>query len=227
MQKDNFPKKYRLLCVAHPDDETIFFGGLLQRENGQIPWLVVCVTSDGNNERKRQFLKACQTLKVKYTGWWSFVDRYEQRLPIEELVLRLRELPEPFEVYTHGIVGEYGHPHHQDVSFAVHKAFEDHSRVYSVGYNCLPEKLIQLTKGEFEKKAKIMTEIYGSETSRFLNVLPVQFAEGYLKASFVEVNEIYQFLSGPKKRKLDSKKLKTYKWLINYLPVVKSLERPF
>ena len=42
-------KKYNLLGVAHPDDETIFFGGLLQVYRRR-PWKVVCVT-DGAPRR--------------------------------------------------------------------------------------------------------------------------------------------------------------------------------
>src|SRR5262245_23146964 len=114
--------KFNLLCVAHPDDEVIFFGGLLQRRR-TLPWTIVCMTdanADGDGRRRKlQFEKACRSLGIKDAQWWNYPDIYEQRLPVEDIIAQLREeFPRPQNVFTHGIVGEYGHPHHQDVSFA-------------------------------------------------------------------------------------------------------------
>jgi LmbE family N-acetylglucosaminyl deacetylase len=218
--------KYNLLCVAHPDDETIFFGGLLQsRAFGRLPWMVVCMTSDGNAARKRQFARACKELGVAVPEFWSYPDRYEKRLPVEEIAARLSELPAPKNVFTHGILGEYGHPHHQDVCFAVHSAFRDHGRVYSVAYNTFPEIEVQLTARQFEKKARILTKIYGSETSRFLNLLPSTFVEGFLRLRLEEVEAVYSYLAEGKK--LDARQLKANRWLKSYLPKIRALKRPF
>ncbi|MEK7355673.1 MAG: PIG-L family deacetylase, partial [Bdellovibrionota bacterium] len=124
--------------MAQPDDETLFFGGLLQRRRTRR-WTVVCVTdanADGQGKKRRkQFEKACRLLGVKKPLWWSFPDRYAERLPVVELIAKLRALPKPHTIYTHGIIGEYGHPHHQDVSYAVHLAFAEHPRVYASAYN--------------------------------------------------------------------------------------------
>ena len=54
-----------LVVTAHPDDETIFFGGLLQKKRNKLPWHVVCATSDGDPARKKQFTKACALLGVE------------------------------------------------------------------------------------------------------------------------------------------------------------------
>lgn len=119
-------KAYRLLVVAHPDDETIFFGGLLQKEKS-LPWKVICVT-DGNadsrgKERAEEFLKATKLFGVKDTEHWNYPDLFTSRLPLKEITERLSTLPKPKEVYTHGPIGEYGHPHHQDVCLATYRAF--------------------------------------------------------------------------------------------------------
>src|SRR4051794_23596437 len=100
--------QYNLVCVAHPDDETIFFGGLLlsrRKTFGSEPWVVVCATSDGNQDRRRQFTEACKELGVTDTHWWGFADKYDERLPIDQVVAKLKQLPPPHEIYTHGIVG--------------------------------------------------------------------------------------------------------------------------
>ena len=218
--------KYNLLCVAHPDDETIFFGGLLQNKKfSRLPWMVICTTSDGNAARKRQFARACKELKIARAEFWAYPDRYERRLPIGEIAERLRGLPLPKTVFTHGIVGEYGHPHHQDVSYAVHAAFRERVKVYSVAYNAFPEIEVQLGRREFEKKAKILTKIYGSETSRFLNLLPSTFAEGFLRLNHDEVEAVYSYLTG--RKRLDARSLEAHRWLKSFLPRIRAMKRPF
>jgi LmbE family N-acetylglucosaminyl deacetylase len=220
--------KYNLVCVAHPDDETLFFGGLLQRRN-KLPWMVVCATdanADGDGKHRfSQFKKACTTLGVDHIEWWGFPDRFEKRLPSEELIARLQDLPRPNEIFTHGIMGEYRHPHHQDVSYCVHQAFAKHPKVYSVAYNTYPTLKIQLTKKEYETKARILTRIYGSETTRFLNLLPATFTEGFLQLEASEVSALYDFFAHGKS--LQTKKLKTHAWLASYLKQNPSISRPF
>jgi LmbE family N-acetylglucosaminyl deacetylase len=264
MSKENI----NLLCVAHPDDETIFFAGLLLAAHKELSrsidqvrrneakasqikssqasrgkergtgrglrssasaisnrWKVICFTTDGSQKRKRQFTKACALLGVEEVLWWEYQDIYSKRLPLEAMISRLQALATPKVVFTHGIVGEYGHPHHQDVSLAVHEAFDERARVYSSAYNCYPDFSVHLTKNEFEKKAKILTRIYGSETTRFLNVLPATSTEGFCKLDLSEVRAVYEYLARGKKLEISS--LKKYLWLKTYLPHLRDLPRPF
>lgn len=222
LSKGNF----NLVCVAHPDDETIFFGGLLQKKNlDNVKWLVICATFDGNSERQRQFGEACQILGVQHYQSWNFQDRYDQRLPIDEMISELRKFPEPLSIYTHNIVGEYGHPHHQDVSYAVHNAFAGHPNLYSVAYNCFPEIEIHLTQEQYEKKTKILTETYSTETKRFLNLIPSTFTEGYSRLDRDEIEAIYNYFARGKT--LDLKMLKAHRGLAQYLPHLRDLPRPF
>jgi LmbE family N-acetylglucosaminyl deacetylase len=219
---------YYLLCIAHPDDETIFFGGLIQRKRDR-PWTVVCMTdanADGQGKkRKRQFQRACQMLGVQDPQWWGYNDIFEKRLPVEEIVSRLQNLPKPHSIFTHGIIGEYGHPHHQDVSFSVHEAFKNHPRLYSCSYNATPDLGFQLKPDEFIKKATILTEVYGSETSRFLNLLPSTAFEGFLKLDEKEVRALYDYFARDKS--LRTKDLKAYAWLAKFLKSRRHQPRPF
>lgn len=186
--------------------------------------------TDGNADgegarRKRQFQKACRELGIADAQWWGYPDIFEKRLPVEDMTERLRHLPTPYRVFTHGIIGEYHHPHHQDVSIAVHRAFADHPRVFASAYNAYPDFTVNLSKEEFENKARVLTKIYGSETSRFLNLLPATTSEGYLKLDLSEVEAVYDFFARGKE--LSTKKLKSYAWLVEFLKTRRNQKRPF
>jgi LmbE family N-acetylglucosaminyl deacetylase len=213
-------KAYRLLVVAHPDDETIFFGGLLQREKG--PWKVICVT-DGNAdgrgaERAEEFQAATRLLGVKETLHWNYPDLFPNRLPVPEITDRLSTLPEPKEVYTHGPMGEYGHPHHQDVSLAVHRAFPK-LKVFAPAWNCLPDKVIKLSSAEFRKKTEAYAVVYRKETSRFLNILPDTAVECFTRFSLKEVESLVGYIR--RENELDPKVLRHYSWIAPLLPALR------
>ena len=191
-------KKTKLLIVSHPDDEAIFFGGLVQRFAKDFH--IVCATNGDadkrGRERRVEFEKSCQALGVDSYEMWDFPDIYEKRLQEDQLVEKVKAFAgkNVCEVYTHNPIGEYGHPHHQDVSAAVYKAFED-TQILSPAYNCYPSEVVQLTKTEYDTKAKILTEIYGKETQRFLNILPIGHIEGFSEISHAEAGEIYDFVT--------------------------------
>src|ERR1043165_2582375 len=100
--KPSKPKKYNLLVVAHPDDESIFFAGLVLQKRSH-PWRVLCVTdgnADGNGAaRAADFAEACKQLKVKDFAMLGFKDKFEERLPLNELIALLQK-ENPNEIYT-------------------------------------------------------------------------------------------------------------------------------
>lgn len=210
-------KKYNLLVVAHPDDETIFAGGLLQVYRRR-PWRIICVT-DGNADgqgqlRLRDFSAACHELKVKDFAMWDFPDTFDARLDLGRLVERLK-LETPSEIFTHGILGEYGHPHHQDVCLAVHRAFKPTLPVWSVAYNCFAEKTFRLPRKAFERKCKVLAETYFSQTHKFARWLPVSNQEGFVQVSVTEVEALHAFFSSGKT--IPTGALSCYDWFQPYL----------
>jgi LmbE family N-acetylglucosaminyl deacetylase len=210
--------KYDLLVVAHPDDEAIFFAGVLLTERKR-PWKVICVT-DGDadargNERGDEFKRALKILGIKNFEQWTFPDRFETRLAVGELMDRLRDFPKPERIFTHGPIGEYGHPHHQDVSYAVHMAFPENKNIFSPAYNCAADFSVALSKAEFAKRGKILAEIYVKELSRFSHLLPARNFEGYAKISIKEVRALYEFFTD--EAPLDKKALKKYAWFLPFL----------
>lgn len=211
-------KSYRLLVVAHPDDETIFFAGALMQKR-DLPWHVICLT-DGNAdgrgaERKNEFQAATKLLGAKSIEHWSYRDVFGERLPVDEIAARLRKLPAPKEVYSHGPMGEYGHAHHQDCCLAVHRAFPK-LKIFSPAWNCNADFSIQLTPAQFKKKTFAFAEIYGKETSRFLNILPNMPVEGFRRFKLSEVEALAGYLR--REKPLNAQTIPDYSWAAKMLP---------
>jgi len=182
--------------VAHPDDETIFFGGLLQTPG---PWHVaVCTDANADGfgaDRMRQFKSALKKLKVEKFYQFEMPDIYEKRLSQEELQHHLSKLPVPNAVFTHNILGEYGHPHHQDVSYAVHKMFHKKCEVWLTAYNLTPEMTVLLDEKQLVLKQKLLSTNYFNETKRFQWFLSLISVEGFLQIKMSEIEKVYSALT--------------------------------
>jgi LmbE family N-acetylglucosaminyl deacetylase len=206
-----------LLCIAHPDDEVIFFGGLLQQR--KYDWTVACATdanADGKGKRRlKDFHRSCKMLGVRETVCFGLPDVFSRRLNQTKLIQCIRSLGSFNRVYTHGVLGEYGHRHHQDVSFAVHQTFQGRTSVFSAAYNTYADEFCQLTRSQFKMKTKILQEIYSGESNRFLNFLPATHSEAFVRVSLLEVTAIYQYIC--KKRPIRNHDLRVYSWLYDYL----------
>jgi LmbE family N-acetylglucosaminyl deacetylase len=211
-------KLYNLVIVAHPDDETIYFTAPILKDKTH-PWRVICITNgnaDGNgHSRSKQFEDACIKLGVDNFEQWDYPDIYEERLDVNKIIMELSEFEIPLTVYTHGVIGEYGHPHHQDVSYAVHKVFSKECRVVSVSYNTFPDDILKLTEEEYTLKTEILSKVYHSEINRFANLVPATAIDSYVEVHLKEVEAIYNFLTH--KVELDISCLDKYKWLANHI----------
>lgn len=236
-------KNSNAIVVAHPDDETLFFSGLILA-SPDSNWTIVCATdgnADGNGAlRKKQFQQATELLNCKTQILLDLPDIYEERLDQKVLSDHLASLDAFDEIYTHSPIGDYGHPHHQDVSFAVHKYYFENlnqtPKVWSIAYNASPDKFVQLNSEQFKLKCKILSEIYFDESNRLIQFLPATAAEEFCQISFNEVAELYRYLSSPppflaesSASKIDKSKLQKYKWFSPFLESYRdqTLNRPF
>lgn len=75
---------------------------------------------------------------------------------------------------------------------------------------------MKLSPAQFKKKTYAFAEIYGKETSRFLNILPNMPVEGYRRFGHAEVEALAGFLR--RERSLTKGALKDTGWAAKMLP---------
>lgn len=228
-------KKKNLIIIAHPDDEAIFFGNLLSHE-GQSSH-VICVTdanADGHGDlRKKEFLRSMKAFKVDSFTWVSLPDQYNNILDqfalLDSLNTGLDLCVKSANIYTHGLTGEYGHPHHLQISNFVHQNYFGSYKVYHPNY-------FQLNLTAQDKyflrdikntKTKVLTKVYSSEYMKFGNLLPNLEKESFIRSEAV-VLEVSSYLLI--KRKTLPSNLGRYQFLKPHFQLLReigSLERPF
>lgn len=109
----------RAVVVAHPDDETLWAGGLIASYPGD--WTIICCSIPRLDPlRAWKFFDACKALAAK-----GRLMPFEENDPTNHAGnLQFIKLKEFDVVVTHGPDGEYGHRHHKDVNRWVMKNFD-------------------------------------------------------------------------------------------------------
>ncbi len=200
-----------MVITAHPDDETLFFGGtILSRPDEE--WTVICLT-DGNadgrgDERMAELEEACELLGVESVIKAGFKDTYNENLDQRLLKKFFSTLPVPDQIFTHGPLGEYGHPHHIQTSYAVHSFFTEVS-IWHPAINCFASKREVLTKEQYNRKLEILAKVYDQELIRFSRFIHFPSEELYTQSSLAEVESLAHYLL--------SKEVNEPKNLDNYL----------
>ena len=130
------PQKADLLVLAaHPDDEFIFFGGLLPLYAARGKQIVTACAAVRNGTRRSEFLNGLWEAGVRaYPVFGPFRDRYFRTLEAayalwtrEELdyfVMRLYREYRPEVVVTHDVGGEYGHGAHKACADSALRMFD-------------------------------------------------------------------------------------------------------
>ncbi|MCF8059822.1 MAG: PIG-L family deacetylase [Bacteriovoracaceae bacterium] len=230
--------KKNILIIAHPDDETLFFASVLYWNSQDIH--VICAT-DGNadnrgSERKTEFQKAMQAFDVKSFEYYELPDIYDT--PIEENLLTAKIIQsikthadENSIIFTHGPFGEYGHPHHLQVSQIVHHHFLGRYPIYHPNVLEISNHSNQITyELDIEKvwalKLDVLFHTYKKEYQRFVTLIPARAKESFIKSQ-EETLEILNYLT--KKQKTLKEDLGVYTLFHQSLKLFREegLERKF
>jgi len=229
----------KLLIIAHPDDEIIFFAQILL-PNPQDFHIVLVTDGNGDGQgikRLEDFKKVMQAIKVSSFESWSFPDVFDQKISQIQFNEKLREtchvIGAPSHVYTHGPLGEYGHPHHIQVCELVHRfSWESEVKIYHPDeLGLIPQESIIMDELSWELAVAIMTNEYASEYVRFFNLLPIKRARAYIQDQGFVLNVIEYSREESQKEsqeELSSNRLGPYRPYSEILKLMASkVSRPF
>ena len=138
-----------VLVVAHPDDESLWAGGLLAR-TPHIEWTVICCTIPKRDPiRASLFPAACRTLGAAHC---RVINRTETPASVplpDDHLAQLGDLSGYDLIVTHGEEGEYGHVHHRQLSAYVREIYPDAA---TIAYGMEGGYEIALTVQEWDRK---------------------------------------------------------------------------
>jgi LmbE family N-acetylglucosaminyl deacetylase len=167
------------VIVAHPDDETLWVGGLILM-HPDADWTVVTVCRKSDPDRAPKFYRAVE--KLKAAGFMADLDDGPEQVPLNQKELRqtvMELLPSgKFDlIITHSTTGEYTrHLRHEETAKAVLDlcrsgrlltselwtfAYEDNNRQHLPHAIEQADILINLAEEIWQCKYNIITEIYG------------------------------------------------------------------
>jgi len=167
------------VVVAHPDDETLWAGGLIL-EHPAWDWTIVALCRRSDSDRAPKFAKT--VLRYGARGGMRDLDDGPDQTPLEPAVVDREILdalpPARYDlIITHGPRGEYTrHLRHEEISSAVSRLWKD-GRIAAAelwmfaydddGRRRLPRAIEsadisrELPSSVWEEKLRIVTELYG------------------------------------------------------------------
>ena len=179
------PRGSALVVVAHPDDETIWMGGTIFA-NPAVRWTIVSLSRASDRDRAPKFRAVLRAYRVRgIIADWEDEGKMKFMESIDEaeriLVKCLRQKNYTY-LFTHGRLGEYGHPRHRALYRAVLRLLKskklnaqccftfdyylNQRRGYAVPNQGAP-LVISLPHTLWLKKKKIIEKMYGFSPNSF------------------------------------------------------------
>jgi LmbE family N-acetylglucosaminyl deacetylase len=173
------------VIVAHPDDETLWTGGLILM-HPKAEWTVITICRKSDPDRAQKFLKALEALNA--SGAMGDLDDGPEQIAlseqeIQDTIMGLLPSYKYDFILTHGTSGEYTrHLRHEETAQVVLKlwnagklqseqvwsfAYEDGGKKYLPRPDRNADLMIELPDDLWRTKYGIITEIYGFSKDSF------------------------------------------------------------
>lgn len=173
------------VIVAHPDDETLWAGGLMLM-HPEVKWTVATLCRKSDPDRAPRFFKALE--KFNAEGFMADLDDGPEQTPldsdeVQETIEKLLTSKRFDIIITHSTSGEYTrHLRHEETARAVLAlwktgrlsakqlwafAYEDGNREYLPRPIKDADLLLGLNKEIWQQKYDIITRIYGFNKDSF------------------------------------------------------------
>jgi LmbE family N-acetylglucosaminyl deacetylase len=173
------------IIIAHPDDETIWSGGLILC-HPQWDWTVLSLCRSDDPDRRGRFENVCKAKGI--TGLISDLDDGDPPAPIRpggQIAGRIMQslAAAAWDLcITHGRNGEYGHRRHREVHAEVVALVRDGllkcKELWTFAYDCdgatgactpscEANFLLDLTDQELAEKKRIIRQEYGYDDDSF------------------------------------------------------------
>ena len=199
MNRSNINAYKNIMIVAHPDDETIWGGANMIREN----YFIICLTNGYNSVRANDFKNV-----MKFTKNDGIILNYpdindgnidnwlEVRNGILKDLSKLISYKNWDKIVTHGPEGTNGHYHHKKTSQFVTEITKKYNKYNNLYYfqkfynkNEIPKNLPRINDNEYNYKLKEVS-IYKNKKENiyrlFLHMLPF---ENLILASKYNINK--------------------------------------
>ncbi|WP_186758574.1 PIG-L deacetylase family protein [Echinicola salinicaeni] len=128
-EETNNPKEINAtVLVAHPDDETIWAGGLIL-ENPDWNWTIICLCRANDGDRAPKFYRALEMFGAK--GIMADLDDGPEQNPLdlnilEDTIVDLLSCRPVNLIFSHSPYGEYTrHLRHEEIGKSVIKLWEE------------------------------------------------------------------------------------------------------
>ena len=169
----------KVMVVAHPDDESIWGGAHLMKDN----YLVVCVTCGTNKVRVNEIRKAMEytndeLIMLDYPDkvWGQRSDWKNEKKQITKDIKTILKYKDWTQVVTHNPDGEYGHEQHKMTSKIVTNIYGINDNLYYFG-----KYYTKKTLNKLDKETTIEAKTLKDKTK---NLLPIYKSQNFIDKKF-------------------------------------------